>query len=195
MDHKPALLLVDADVRVANLCKQVVIKLDCDLVIASDRSAAESAINRYETGVALIDADTIPQYLDLTKHLKDQSARIQVVIAQSAATISAAVEAIKAGAPDYVAKPLSAGMLEQAISRAQQNYGAFQPSVLPLEEVIKRAITHAVAQAEGDKVKAAGLLSIGKTTLYRKLREYGEATERKPRQSSKQSKVQVFTNE
>jgi len=62
---------------------------------------------------------------------------------------------------------------------------------VPLEEVIKGAITHAVTQAEGDKVKAAHLLAIGKTTLYRKLREYGEHTERKMRRSSKRGEAEL----
>jgi DNA-binding NtrC family response regulator len=38
----------------------------------------------------------------------------------------------------------------------------------------KQAILGAIAQLEGDKLTAAKLLGIGKTTLYRKLKEYGE---------------------
>jgi len=36
-----------------------------------------------------------------------------------------------------------------------------------------RAILGAIEQLNGDKVTAAKLLGIGKTTLYRKLKEYG----------------------
>ncbi|HWC15366.1 MAG TPA: hypothetical protein VG498_00010 [Terriglobales bacterium] len=83
MDQKPALLLVSADVRVARLCQQAAIQLACDLVIASDTSNAEAALSANQFGVALIDADTNPQYLDLTRQLKERSARIQVVISQA----------------------------------------------------------------------------------------------------------------
>ena len=41
------------------------------------------------------------------------------------------------------------------------------------------AIQQALAQAEGDKIEAARLLSIGKTTLYRKLRQYGDYKRRR----------------
>jgi DNA-binding NtrC family response regulator len=45
--------------------------------------------------------------------------------------------------------------------------------ILPLEELEKRAILHAMQEASGDKLQAAKLLKIGKTTLYRKLKQYG----------------------
>jgi two-component system response regulator HydG len=43
----------------------------------------------------------------------------------------------------------------------------------PLAEMEKRAILHAIANLNGDKLEAAKQLQIGKTTLYRKLKEYG----------------------
>jgi len=45
--------------------------------------------------------------------------------------------------------------------------------ILPLAEMEKRAITKAIEQLHGDKLEAARRLGIGKTTLYRKLKEYG----------------------
>ena len=43
-----------------------------------------------------------------------------------------------------------------------------------LAEMEKRAILTTLEQVKGDKLLAARLLNIGKTTLYRKLKEYGE---------------------
>ena len=37
----------------------------------------------------------------------------------------------------------------------------------------KQTILNTIAQLNGDKLLAARLLGIGKTTLYRKLKEYG----------------------
>ena len=45
--------------------------------------------------------------------------------------------------------------------------------VLPMAEIEKEAILSTIAQLNGDKLTAAKLLGIGKTTLYRKLKEYG----------------------
>jgi DNA-binding NtrC family response regulator len=44
--------------------------------------------------------------------------------------------------------------------------------LLPLEELERRAILRALREASGDKLAAARLLGIGKTTLYRKLKQY-----------------------
>ena len=44
--------------------------------------------------------------------------------------------------------------------------------ILPLVELERRAIVHALDYTKGDRLMAAGLLGIGRTTLYRKLKEY-----------------------
>lgn len=46
-------------------------------------------------------------------------------------------------------------------------------TVVPLDELVKRAIIKAVQITKGDRTAASQLLGIGRTTLYRKLKEYG----------------------
>jgi len=46
--------------------------------------------------------------------------------------------------------------------------------ILSISEVEKQTILSTIAQLNGDKLLAAKLLGIGKTTLYRKLKEYGQ---------------------
>lgn len=48
-----------------------------------------------------------------------------------------------------------------------------QARILPLVELEKQAILDALQQLNGDKLMTARALGIGKTTLYRKLKEYG----------------------
>ena len=48
-------------------------------------------------------------------------------------------------------------------------------TITPLAELEKRAILRAIEVMAGDKLEAARQLGIGKTTLYRKLKEYGTA--------------------
>ncbi len=47
--------------------------------------------------------------------------------------------------------------------------------VKPLADLEKQAILHAIHALHGDKLEAARQLGIGKTTLYRKLKEYGSS--------------------
>ena len=46
------------------------------------------------------------------------------------------------------------------------------PAVIPLEETEKQAILNALHYTAGDRAQAAQLLGIGRTTLYRKLKQY-----------------------
>jgi two-component system response regulator HydG len=48
-------------------------------------------------------------------------------------------------------------------------------AVIPLDEMERQAILRALAGSGGDKILAARMLGIGKTTLYRKLRKYEQA--------------------
>jgi len=52
--------------------------------------------------------------------------------------------------------------------------------LLPLEELERRAILRALRESSGDKLAAARLLGIGKTTLYRKLKQYEAASNSQP---------------
>jgi two-component system response regulator HydG len=47
--------------------------------------------------------------------------------------------------------------------------------IVSIAEMEKHAILGTIRQLKGDKLMAARLLGIGKTTLYRKLKEYGIA--------------------
>jgi len=49
--------------------------------------------------------------------------------------------------------------------------------LIPLEELERRAILRTLRETAGDKLAAARILGIGKTTLYRKLKQYNLDTE------------------
>jgi two-component system response regulator HydG len=49
-------------------------------------------------------------------------------------------------------------------------------TITSIAELERQAILHAIELLQGDKLEAARRLGIGKTTLYRKLKEYGSAT-------------------
>ena len=70
------------------------------------------------------------------------------------------------------------GLRREASSQMQKTQAAIAqpgatPRVTPLADVEKQTILCTIRQLKGDKLMAARLLGIGKTTLYRKLKEYG----------------------
>jgi DNA-binding NtrC family response regulator len=58
------------------------------------------------------------------------------------------------------------------ISESGNGNGHGEPTILPIAELERRTILHALTELHGDKLQAARLLGIGKTTLYRKLKDY-----------------------
>jgi two-component system response regulator HydG len=56
---------------------------------------------------------------------------------------------------------------------AAEKAAALSSDVTPLADMERQAILDTLRQLNGDKLTTARLLGIGKTTLYRKLKEYG----------------------
>jgi len=67
---------------------------------------------------------------------------------------------------------LSAGDLPTSLQYRTNEQLPQNEELLPLEELERRAILRALREAGGDKLAAARILGIGKTTLYRKLKQY-----------------------
>lgn len=70
-------------------------------------------------------------------------------------------------------EPVYASAGPSLLNGSGRNTAPTIEEVLPLAEVERRAILHALAVTRGDRTTAAQLLGIGRTTLYRRLKEYG----------------------
>ena len=57
--------------------------------------------------------------------------------------------------------------------KTSAGYSGAGRKIVPLAVLEKQAIQNALKVTKDDKLKAAHMLGIGKTTLYRKLKEYG----------------------
>jgi len=66
-------------------------------------------------------------------------------------------------------------LMERSAAAGEPVSEAGSPQLTTLAEMERQAILGAIRTLNGDKLQAARLLGIGKTTLYRKLKEYGIA--------------------
>lgn len=81
---------------------------------------------------------------------------------------------------EYAATACTAGVVRaedlplqiQNLAPGTADDAALAGRILPLAEVERQTILHALERLNGDKVMTARVLGIGKTTLYRKLKEY-----------------------
>jgi DNA-binding NtrC family response regulator len=77
--------------------------------------------------------------------------------------------------PTGIANHARAGSAAGFVSAAAAVGGQAAPpfrSVVPLHEMEKSAIRRALEHTRGDRTLAAQMLGIGRTTLYRRLKEY-----------------------
>ena len=86
---------------------------------------------------------------------------------------SALQNSLQARQPARLSATASAGRActEQPTLPGWEEFSAAEP-ICPLTEIEKNAIIPALKYTKGDRVMAAHLLGIGRTTLYRKLKEY-----------------------
>jgi len=94
-------------------------------------------------------------------HVADLPSNLQnFMLEKRSRYLTAAVAAPQPSAGHLEIPTLSPGVAQGAVS------------VIPLNELERRAIMNALEYTKGDRAVAAHLLGIGRTTLYRKLKEY-----------------------
>jgi DNA-binding NtrC family response regulator len=78
-------------------------------------------------------------------------------------------QAIAFGSGDWI-RPID---LPPGIRPSAKQTHTAEPGVRPIKELEKKAIIDALNLTEGNRIQAAKLLGIGKTTLYEKIKRYG----------------------
>jgi two-component system response regulator HydG len=94
----------------------------------------------------------------------------QMQLEQRQAAIESAMQAKAGGLYAVPGGGAGGGMTDTSLT--QHEHGG---TIVSIAELEKQAILNTIRQLNGDKLMAARLLQIGKTTLYRKLKEYGVA--------------------
>jgi two-component system response regulator RegA len=172
-DTRPRLLLVDDDTVLCEVLARALAAQGFQVRVAN---AAKQALR-------LVD-DNPPQYAVIALNLPDASGlklvsallaldpRMRIVILTGYPSIRTAVEAIKLGATDYLAKPASADEVISALHRDQGN------DSIPLDKKpmsVHRAeweyISHVLRENNGNISASARALSMDRRTLQRKLRK------------------------
>jgi DNA-binding NtrC family response regulator len=128
--------------------------------------------------------------LDVLKRIRSREFPLAVVVITADGSLNRAVEAMREGALDFLVKPFNAdrllitlgnvlerqrlnSMVESLSSHAGAENGN-TPKVLPLHVTERNAIEQAIQACDGNVVRAAALLEISASTVYRKLAHWQE---------------------
>ena len=157
----------------------------------TERLAAQFATRHYHVELTQTAAEALriavrrpPRYAIIGLKLPDDSGlrllsdllaldpEMRVVVYTGYPTIRTAVEAIKLGAADYLAKPATADELIAAFDRREGDAGVpIGDRPMSMHRVTWEYISHVLQQNNGNVSATARALSIHRRTLQRKLRK------------------------
>jgi two-component system response regulator AtoC len=123
MDRKPLLLLVDDDPRIRQVVGRFAAEAGFDVLQCSGGAEALAALDQTVADLALVDL-YMPGIdgLDVLRAIRDRASSCGVVLMSGQASIDSAVEAIKLGARDYLAKPLDLDRLGALLTAVREDH-------------------------------------------------------------------------
>lgn len=172
MDAPADLLLVDDDVVFVRVLTRALVARGFAVANAHNAATALDQARRVMPRYIVLDlklgADNglalIPQLLAI-------SPATRILLLTGYASIATAVEAIKRGAHDYLAKPVDADAIVRALTEAETIEAelAASDTPLPLKRLEWEHIQRILADCEGNISEAARRLGLHRRTLQRKL--------------------------
>ncbi|MEQ8264068.1 DNA-binding response regulator [Pseudohaliea sp.] len=151
--------------------------------------AARQALGNSPVDIVLLDMQ-LPDGsgLDFVDELLARESAPDIVVISEPASADMAVEAVRRGAVDFITRPVDAArllltldntaarqLLRRDNARLSRQQAATRDLVEPLWLVEKRAIQAAIAACDGNVNRAAGLLEVAPSTIYRKLQAWKKA--------------------
>ncbi len=167
-------LVVDDDERFAATLAQALTRRGYATRVAHDAARALSTAAAAEPDAAIVDLKLgADDGLTLIEPLRRAHPQMRIVVLTGYASIATAVKAIKLGADDYLAKPVTAGAVAAILERgAPQARDAREDA--PLETMSPRRlewehIQRVLAEHDGNISATARSLRMHRRTLQRKL--------------------------
>lgn len=110
--------------------------------------------------------------LDYVAPLRQQLPLCRIVLLTGYASITTAVQAVKAGADDYLTKPVDFATLTQALSGQVNQTAANEADVLSTDQLEWEHIQRVLEQHQGNISQTAKALAMHRRTLQRKLQKH-----------------------
>jgi two-component system, response regulator RegA len=173
-DGSLTVLVVDDEERFAATLAEALARRGFSTRVAHDAAGAIAAAAAHEPDAAIVDLKLgADDGLALIEPLRRSHPQMRIIVLTGYASIATAVKAIKLGADDYLAKPVTAAAVAAVLERGtpQRDGGAGEG---PLEPMSPRRlewehIQRVLAEHDGNISATARTLHMHRRTLQRKL--------------------------
>jgi two-component system, response regulator RegA len=166
-------LVVDDDVRFAETLARALERRGWAASVASTCETALAAARARALDAAIVDLRLgAEDGLTLIEPLRELGARARIVVLTGYASIATAVKAIKLGADDYLAKPVTASAIVSTLLRGAKPAGAPEASLaepMSPRRLEWEHIHRVLAEHAGNISATARALKMHRRTLQRKL--------------------------
>lgn len=171
MQPRRDLLLVDDDPTFSRVLSEALHRRGFQVSVAHDVPGALRAAAVAPPDYAVVDLKMPgPSGLVLVRKLKELNAAIRIVMLTGYASIATAVEAIKLGAVQYLAKPVDADEVVAAFERKGGDIDVPVPArPLSTDRVAWEHIQKVLRECDGNVSETARRLGMHRRTLQRKL--------------------------
>lgn len=163
-------LLVDDDDLYLQTLQRSLHKRGFTTLLAHGVEDAVAIAREHRPAFALIDLrlgkDSGLVLIELLKAARED---MRILLVTGYASIATAVEAIKLGADNYLAKPVTADAIVRALKGELESNAAPETTMVPLARVEWEHIQQALAETHGNISAAARLLGTHRRSLQRKL--------------------------
>lgn len=171
LTKRKKLLLVDDDAVFSGVLARALGKRGFDVRCATHSNEAKALVKQHHPGFAVVDLKLEHESgLDLIPVLKAVDEDMVIVVLTGYASITTAVEAVKRGAANYLAKPVKADEVVQALY-AEKHQSALPNDYAPMsvERLEWEHIQKVLAEHDGNISATARSLGMHRRTLQRKL--------------------------
>jgi DNA-binding NtrC family response regulator len=133
-------LVVDEDPSIRNACAEIASSMGYTTVVAESTAAAHTVLLRQSIDLLLLDPKASGgNVLPLLEELRSRYPEMVIIIMSASATVNSAVDAMRIGAGDYLAKPFSIEELTTVLERSAQ-HRAFNRESRELRDKLRTGI-------------------------------------------------------
>ncbi|HEX9917636.1 MAG TPA: HD domain-containing phosphohydrolase [Pyrinomonadaceae bacterium] len=120
-DERACILIADDEQEIRNVLYELLSEeYDCQLVASAEAALARLRAGRFDVVVSDINMEGMSG-LEMIPHVAEVAPDAVVVMVSGAQTVESAIEALRAGAFDYVTKPFDLRHVEAAVRRALEH--------------------------------------------------------------------------